>query len=399
MKTEWTKVSLDELLRLERRPVDVLPDLQYQEIGIYCFGRGIFHKTPRTGLEVGDKNLFLLRKGDFILQVTFAWEGAIAIVSPDEDGMFASTRYPTFRVTETRCEPQFLLQYFQTEDGLQQIVKICPGSAGRNRVLSIKRLSEVLVPLPSLLEQRRTVAQIEQVTAQVNEARALREQSTEEASALTHSFLSELLRTARRKARWPLQPLGEIAEINPGRGVRQLSEDMQVSFVPMRSVSEDTGKIVSGETRTYAEVKTGYTRFEDGDIIFARITPCMQNGKSAIAEKLVNGTGFGSTEFHVIRPGPTVSAKWIHHLVRHREFLEDAAAHFTGTAGQQRVPTTFMREKRILVPPMCEQHRIVSELDELQAEADALRRLQAETSAELDALIPSIRARAFRGEL
>jgi hypothetical protein len=83
----WPTVSLAELLRLERRKVRVEPETLYQEIGIYCFGRGIFHKTPRTGFEVGDKDLFLMKEGDFILQVTFAWEGAIAIVSAAEDGM------------------------------------------------------------------------------------------------------------------------------------------------------------------------------------------------------------------------------------------------------------------------------------------------------------------------
>src|ERR1039458_1109383 len=120
VKIPWPTVSLGELLRLERRRVKVEPEELYQEIGIYCFGRGIFQKTPRTGFEVGDKDLFLMKEGDFILQVTFAWEGAIAIVSAEEDGMYGSTRYPTFRVDESRCIPQFLLNYFRTEGGLQQ---------------------------------------------------------------------------------------------------------------------------------------------------------------------------------------------------------------------------------------------------------------------------------------
>ena len=130
---QWPTVSLGEVLRLERRPVKVEPEKLYQEIGIYCSGRGIFHKNARTGFEVGDKDLFLMKEGDFILQVTFAWEGAIAIVSAAEDGMYGSTRYPTFRVDETRCVPLFLLNYFKTEGGLQQLVKICrtlPGVIG-----------------------------------------------------------------------------------------------------------------------------------------------------------------------------------------------------------------------------------------------------------------------------
>ena len=105
--SKWPTVSLAELLHLERRKVKIQPDQLYQEIGIYCFGRGIFHKTPRTGIEVGDKELFLMKEGDFILQVTFAWEGAIAIVSSAEDGMYGSTRYPTFRVKTLSANQNF----------------------------------------------------------------------------------------------------------------------------------------------------------------------------------------------------------------------------------------------------------------------------------------------------
>ena len=89
-------IHLDRLLRLERRPVSVIADSQYAEIGIYSFGRGIFHKAPRSGLEVGNKELFLIKEGDFILQVTFAWEGAVGLASANEDGMYGSTRFPTF---------------------------------------------------------------------------------------------------------------------------------------------------------------------------------------------------------------------------------------------------------------------------------------------------------------
>jgi hypothetical protein len=184
MNPAWPLVSLADLIRLQRRPVEVKPEEKYQEIGIYCFGRGVFHKVPRTGLEVGEKNLFELREGDLILQVTFAWEGAIALCSKAEDGLFGSTRYPTFRVDETRCYPPFLVRYLGTRDGLEQINKICPGSAGRNRVLSLKRISEVFIPLPPLPDQRRIVARIEELAAKINEVRGLRQKATEEVEAL-----------------------------------------------------------------------------------------------------------------------------------------------------------------------------------------------------------------------
>src|SRR6058998_65424 len=133
-------VSLGELITLVRRPVKVVADSQYAEIGIYCFGRGIFHKMSRSGVEVGDKDLFLIKEGDFILQITFAWEGAVALATSAEDGMYGSVRFPTFRVDQAQCFPPYLVNYFRTPAGVGQLVKISPGSAGRNRVLNIKKL-------------------------------------------------------------------------------------------------------------------------------------------------------------------------------------------------------------------------------------------------------------------
>jgi len=167
----------------------------------------------------------------------------------------------------------------------------------------------------------------------------------------------------------------------------------------MKAVDDITGTIALPETRTFAEVGKGYTWFKEGDVIFARITPCMQNGKAAIAQNLDNGTAFGSTEFHVIRPGPKVKAEWLHMLVRHKAFRDDAADHFKGTAGQQRVPQSFLEQKAIPVPPLNEQQRILDYLESLGNKVKELLRLQVETSVELDALIPSILDRAFKGEL
>jgi type I restriction enzyme S subunit len=187
---EYPFCSLGKLLRLERRPVNIIVDEKYAEIGIYCFGKGIFHKEPKR--PVRDKKLFLIKDGDFILQVTFAWEGAVGLASKYEDEMYGSTRFPTFRINGNLCYSPFLVYYFKTQEGRNQLIKISPGSAGRNRVLSIKRISEVQVPLPSLGEQRRIVARIEELAARIEEARELRRRAVEETEALIAARISQL---------------------------------------------------------------------------------------------------------------------------------------------------------------------------------------------------------------
>jgi len=108
-----------------------------------------------------------------------------------------------------------------------------------------------------------------------------------------------------------LVPLSQAVEVNPKLDRSLLNDDLDVSFVPMAAVEALAGGIDVSTVRKYGEVKKGYTHFRDGDILFAKVTPCMENGKMAIARKLVNGVGFGSTEFHVLRPRAGVDARYI----------------------------------------------------------------------------------------
>ena len=150
--------------------------------------------------------------------------------------------------------------------------------------------------------------------------------------------------------------------------------------------------------RPYGEVRLGYTFFQSGDVMFAKITPCMQNGKHFIAPKPPGGFGFASTEFHVIRPDSGVLPEWIHFYLRQPSILEEAKRHFSGTAGQQRVPPEFLMNLEIPLPPLAEQKRIVKSLSANLRRAEKMKaamRAQAETIA---ALPNSILAQVFAQE-
>lgn len=184
---------------------------------------------------------------------------------------------------------------------------------------------------------------------------------------------------------WTATKLSDICQINP-RGNSGLAEDDEVSFVPMAAVSESSGTIVGAETRQLREVKKGFTPFQEGDVLFAKITPCMENGKASVARNLVNHRGYGSTEFHVMRPSALVLAEWIFAIIRTAEFRRAAASSFQGAVGQQRVTASFLESFRIPLPPLSEQQRIV----EILHEAEAIRRLRAEAETKTAELIPAI---------
>ncbi len=196
-------------------------------------------------------------------------------------------------------------------------------------------------------------------------------------------------RTHHLPSGWRCVRLSEVCLINPRRPAA-LSRDANAptTFVPMSAVDERLGTIAKPELRRFAELQRGYTHFQRGDILFAKITPCMQNGKHAIARELTDDIGFASTEFHVIRPESEVLPEWIHYFIRQPSTLAAAERSFTGTAGQQRVPPEFLGSIEIPLPSVQEQKRIVALLNEQMAVVQRAR-LAAEEQLKLAELLPA----------
>jgi type I restriction enzyme S subunit len=172
---------------------------------------------------------------------------------------------------------------------------------------------------------------------------------------------------------WRWARLGEVCAINPRRPDLKRPDDTLTTFVPMSAVEEDGRGITRAEQRPFSEVKKGYTYFGEGDVLFAKITPCMQNGKHATAQKLTDGVGFGSTEFHVLRPESEIISEWVHHFILQPWVLEEATAHFTGAVGQQRVPENYLAGLSVPLPSLPEQRRIAAILSEQMAAVEQAR--------------------------
>ena len=154
---------------------------------------------------------------------------------------------------------------------------------------------------------------------------------------------------------WEVKKLNELCEINPKKPSKP--SDELVSFISMSQVSED-GQIISTETKTYDEVSKGFTSFKDKDVLVAKITPCFENGKGALAHTLVNGIGFGSTEFHVLRAKENTDPKFIYYLTRTDAFRAKGTMNMQGSAGHRRVTTDFIQIYKINTPPLPEQQKI-----------------------------------------
>lgn len=154
---------------------------------------------------------------------------------------------------------------------------------------------------------------------------------------------------------WKWEKIGKLSIINPS--AKKLKSEELVTFLGMANVSE-AGKIIGGSIRPYQDVKTGYTSFEDGDVLVAKITPCFENGKGALVHGLKNGCGFGSTEFHVLRAMPNIIPEFLEIHTRTHQFRKRGEINMIGTAGQKRVPTDYIRDYYIPVPSITEQQKI-----------------------------------------
>ncbi len=177
---------------------------------------------------------------------------------------------------------------------------------------------------------------------------------------------------------WSTATLTEAFVLNPAKPrAGDYADDVPVTFVPMPAVDAISGAIKKPSIRAFAEVRKGFTSFRDEDVILAKITPCMENGKAAVAEGLLNGLGFGSTEFHVFRPTGIVLPRYLFHFIRQESFRKVAEGEMTGSVGQKRVPAEFLRSVALPIPPVAEQRRIVAAVERLlETVASARERLE-----------------------
>lgn len=165
-------------------------------------------------------------------------------------------------------------------------------------------------------------------------------------------------------------PISEVAEVNPKLDKRGIGDALEISFVPMPAVAPESGAIDVSTIRCFSEVKKGYTSFLERDVLFAKITPCMENGKMAVVPALRNNIGFGSTEFHVLRAGPEIEPKYLYYFVSSKRVRHDAEHNMAGAVGQKRVPTGYISNYKIQFPSRDQQSKIVAKIETLFSELD-----------------------------
>ena len=383
-------MRIGEFLKRNKTAVAIDDDVIYKRPRIRVRNGGISLRDEILGEKIGTKSQFLISKGQFLLSKIDARNGAFGVVPEKLDGGVITGNFWTFDVDYSIVNPHYLTLLTTTDAFIQFCEQASNGTTNRH-YLQEPLFLNIKVPVPSLEEQNELVKTYNDIMVfiKMEEMKAIDADLKATVSVrnvlgvapypghiektLVHyisygaidSWSAPQILHAENspfgKSKFACKKLSDLAFINPKTDLSMLSSADNISFIPMEDISDDYGEWIGKRIGSKSDIK-GYTKFQDGDIVWARITPCMQNGKSALLTNLVNGKGYGSTEFHVVRiKSSEVLPQYIHTLLRHFDVLFDAKKYFTGSAGQQRVPTSYLESLLIPIPPLEVQKQIAEE--------------------------------------
>ncbi len=393
----WPTVRLGEVLRRSEETIELQPDAEYRQITVKLWGKGAVLRGILTGAEIAASRQMVARRGQFILSRIDARNGALGIVPPELDGAIVTNDFPVFNVVENRLLPAYLGWMCRTASFVEECKRASEGTTNRVRLQEDKFLARE-IPLPPLAEQRRVVARIEELAAQIHEARTLRHQAVEEAEALVANQIKALF-VCGQKSGWRVGRLGDYV-VDDCYGSSEKTHDDRSGTPVLRMGNIQNGRLDLRNLKYLhiAEKDRAKLVLKRGDIVVNRTNSAELVGKCAVFDEerdFAYASYLIRLRLDADKADPCLVASFINSPAG-RAYMFSERKQMTGQAN---VNATKLKALPLALPPLPEQRRIVSELDALQAEVDALKRLQAETATELDALLPSILDKAFKGEL
>ena len=397
--SKWPTAKLGEVLRRVERfePRDELTE--YPFAGTYSFARGIFVGERKLGSSFALPKIQRIRAGDFIYCKIMAWEGAFGVAPKETDNCVMSGAFVVYELNRDKIDEKFLDYFFKVPGHWQSIGSQSTGTNVRRQSLHPTQFERAEIPLPTLAQQRRVVARIEELATQIHEARTLRHQAAEEAEALLSSAQSALSHPS------PLKPLsieelvGEDGLRN-GKSVKSTGAESEIRCLTLSAMRNGRIDITDSKPVPMSRAEAEPFQVRRGDVYVIRGNGSKDLcGRAGLIRDDVDGVVFPDLFIQIGLPKTQVLpeffvAAWNSSATR--AIIEEKAK---TTSGIWKINQGHILSTQIPVPGLADQRRIVAELDALQAEVDALKRLQAETAAELEALLPAILDRAFKGEL
>ena len=359
-------------------------EILYVDISSVSLIEGIVQKEPMSFENSPSRARRIVKNGDVIVTTVRTYLKAITQIQDAEDNLIVSTGFAVLR-PKKNLFPRFLGYWVQSENMIGAIVSNSVGvSYPAINATDLVRLPIVKLPL----KEQTAIAhyldtKLGEIDALIDKQQTLLEKLAEQRTAvITHAVTKGLNPAAPMKnsgvewlgdvpAHWEVKRLRFTLNLNPVKSELNIPEDTLVSFIPMEAVNFDKDLTLT-EERNLDEVYKGYTYFKNDDVVLAKITPCFENGKSAIAQNLTNGIAFGTTELHVLRPQDSINNHFLYYLIKSDSFMKIGESEMYGAGGQKRVPEEFIKNFLIGLPPYYEQVTIADYLDQETAKIDRL---------------------------
>jgi type I restriction enzyme S subunit len=398
MSNKWEIVKLREVVRLDLDRIPIDPSKSYPMVGVLSFGRGLFDREPIENGNTSYKYFYRLKANHIVMSQLFGWEGALALSSEEFAGKFMSPQFPTFLCDETKLHREFLGWIMRRPAFWEDLGSRASGMGDRRRTLNPEALFACDTPLPPMAEQRQIVAKIDQLAAKISEARGLRHQAVEEASALLNAKLCHIGTCFQVKGK-----LGDVLAAPPRNGWSARCDNAE-DGIPVLALSAVTGyryRPREFKRSSLSAATKGHFWLKPGDLLITRSNTPELVGHAAIYDGNPSPCIYPDLMMRLELRDNAVDQRFVWYWLQAppvREFIRQSAKGTSPTM-KKIAQGTVMAIPFPSSLPVSEQRRIVAELDAMQAEVDALKRSQAETTAELDALLPSILDKAFKGEL
>lgn len=403
MSKDYPIVALGEVLTPVSRPKVVDPQATYHILGAHWYAKGLYTKDIKEGSQIQAKFVYRVEQGDFVYNRLFAWKGSFAIATEENHGCYVSNEFPCFTIKQERIDGQYLWRYFSRVSAWDEALGLSSGGTptSRNRLKEDKFLA-LKIPLPPIEEQRSLVARIEELAAKIAEARGLRSQTVEKTEAL---MASEEIQIWTDESLENAPTLGNVTTyLSRGRQ----SQQGESAHYLIKTQHVQMGMYVKSQITLAPDVASRVSpeaTARVGDILIA----CSAAGCLGRVAFYNNCDRLASTDTHVAIARANrqiITPEYLYAYLKGFQGQLQLRSREKGDWLREKVGFRLtelnvadMRRVPIPLPPLPEQHRIVAYLDNLQAKVDALRQMQAETAAELNALLPSILDKAFKGEL
>ncbi|MEX2310572.1 MAG: restriction endonuclease subunit S [Pirellulales bacterium] len=390
----WPMVPLGKLLTRNEPAVVIEPATEYKEVTVRLWGNGVVLRGIVTGSEIAATRRFAVRSNQFILSRIDARNGAMGLVPPELDGAVVSNDFPSFDIDARQLLPAFLGWLSKTKGFVDTCRATSEGTTNRVR-LQQTRFVKQEIPLPPLPEQRRIVAKIERLAAKINEAQRVGTQSLCTSAALARGSSHKIVNAIDRKY-W--RPLNSVVSIEGGTTPSKSNPAFWGGSVPWISPKDMKAREIwnSQDHITDVALQSGRVRLNPPGTVLVVIRGMILLHTFPVAVLRTPATI--NQDMKALTPQPGLAAEYLCAILW---ALNDQALALVDRSGHdtRKLNTSKLEALEIPVPPEPEQRRIVAYLDGLQAMVDELKRLQADSAAELDALLPAILDRAFKGQL